>query len=262
MKIFFLILIQILLSEEFYPLMDINNLDLYKNKYNLINSSSKWPILNYLRKQVISNDYKLKIKLERSVLRMKIKKNYKYILNFIHNCFKDNKQCEFKILRKYLEFSCVIVKEFELRRYCDIINTISLLEYCSLNFLIDENNLCSIGRIKNIIGIKLEKCMGYSIFDDSINRNYCKLFIDRSIEFLLEILAILNTNDQIYYYPDIYKLLVDLLKFNIKIFLKKTNSNDYGYEIRNLLHRRLSNLMLRTRMKILKQIRRGLRNNV
>jgi hypothetical protein len=261
MKIFFLILIQILQTEEFYPFMDIKSMDLYKNKYNLINSSNKWPILNYLRKQVISNDHKLKIKHERSVLRVKIKKNYKYILSFIHNCFKDRK-CEFKILRKYLEFSCVIAKEYELRRYCDIINIISLLEYCSLNFLIDENNLCSVRRIKNIIGIKLQKCMGYSIFDDSINRNYCKLFIDRSIEFLLEILAILNTNDQIYYYSDIYKLLVDLLKFNIKIFLNKTNRNDYGNEIRILLHRRLSILMLRTRMKILKQIRRGLRYNV
>ena len=256
MKTIILVLIQIFLSEEFYPTMTFKDLDLYKNKYNLINNgNSKWPILKFLSNQVHNSDYKLKIKTERNFLKIKLKKNYKYISHFIHSCLKTS-YCKFKKLRKYLEFACIIARDNDISRYCDLINTISLLEYCSLNFLLDSHNLCKIARIKNIINIKFKKCTNMPPFDDSIQRNYCKLFFDRSIDFLLEILTILNNNNsnQIYY-SDIYKLLIDLLKLNMKTFLNKTNRDYNSFSI--LMHRRLSNSMVSTRMKLLKQISRG-----
>ena len=266
------------LSNGFYPL-NLTSLDIYRNKYHSINVNN-WPILNYLSAQVSHNEHQTRLRKERDFLKIKLNKNFKYVLRFIHNCLNDPK-CSFINLRRYLEFACIFARKYkmnssknsfvEFQRYCDIIRSISLLEYCLLNFLIDTQ-ICNVASIKNVITFYSKKCntIDYSLLPDFIRVNYCKLFTERSIEFLIEIIAIFNQDD-IYslsgeyknikysnqmYYSDVYELLLNLLKSNVEKFLSKTNPdyNNYRY-IKILLNKKLSNLMENTRMKIFNQVR-------
>ena len=119
-------------------------------------------------------------------------------------------------------------------------------------------DLCKLEPIKNLIAVYFNKC-SENRAADSISNSYCKLFIDRSLEFLVQILIIIAKDDpemdNRFYYADVWSLLVNLLEFNVKSFLSKTSYDGKSFDfIKIILRKKLFNLMKATQIRILKQM--------
>lgn len=231
---------------SFYPNISSDLYDFLYKDSQITKPIKKYDslLLDRIRQQLIYRVLGHFDGLEKDRLEKKIRFKLRHLYNHVEGL--NTNTLELKCLfepNELRDFNSFIVKLDRLGPFsrvkanCLMVNAINFLDYCEIRLLIDEK--CSLKNLCIIIDIVLSRCK--KIPRGEMLDHYCEIFVNKSLEILLEIVSIWPNDGNLFRQNTFYQLIISLFKYEVLVYLKNHQDlvNDELF-----IHDPLNNLLM------------------